>query len=201
MTKKIVVLISGNGSNLQAIMDAIEAKKINNAEIALVVSNKESAYGLERARKKGIPTLIKLLKPYKDSGRTRIDYDIDLADEIVGRVGQQPDLQVLAGFMHILSKEYLQKFTANVINLHPALPGCFDGAQAIERAFDAFTRGLISETGVMVHKVIPQVDRGEPIVQRHVPIYESDTLADLESRIHAVEHELLVEGTIRMLNN
>lgn len=199
-----MVLISGNGSNLQAVIDAINAGRIN-AEIALVVVNRSNAFGLERAKLAGIPTLIKILKPYKDKGKTRLEYDIDLSHEIIALVGQ-PTIQILAGFMHILSAEYLNAFTGPVINLHPALPGCFDGARAIERALEAFKAGLIQNTGVMVHFVIPAVDRGEPILQQvilvlrqNVPIYAEDTLQDLEKRIHSIEHELLVEGTIKVL--
>jgi formyltetrahydrofolate-dependent phosphoribosylglycinamide formyltransferase len=195
--KQLVVYISGNGSNLQAIIDAISKGKIN-AEIALVVSNKTGAFGLERAKKAGIKTLVKLLKPYKDAGKSRVEYDLDLAREVIELTGQ-PDLQVLAGFMHILSAEFLQQFTCDMINLHPALPGCFDGARAIERAFKAFKDGTIPHTGVMVHKVIPEVDRGEPVVQQIVPILESDTVKDLEDSIHQVEHNLLIEGIIKVL--
>jgi phosphoribosylglycinamide formyltransferase len=115
---------------------------------------------------------------------------------------------VLAGFLHILSQEFLEVFSGvrkfdegrhvkteiPIINLHPALPGAFDGAGAIERAFEAFKKGEIQGTGVMVHHVVRDVDRGEPILTRNVEILESDDLAALEERIHAVEHEILVEA-------
>ena len=205
----IVVMVSGNGSNLQAILDAIADGKretLKNAQVALVVSNRSAAYGLERARKAGIPTLVKTLKSYKDQGKSRIQYDIDLSHEIHQLILQshgrdQPDLVVLAGFMHILSPEFLSGFDAGrVINLHPALPGAFDGAHAIDRAFNAFTDKLIAETGVMVHRVIPEVDRGDVIVQQTVPILNTDTLESLEARIHSVEHELIVKGVELMLS-
>ncbi|KAL2916313.1 Bifunctional purine biosynthetic protein ADE5,7 [Polyrhizophydium stewartii] len=212
---RLVVLISGNGSNLQAIIDATRADRIG-AQVALVVSNRRGVFGLERAATAGIPTLVKTLKPYRDQGKTRVDYDVDLAVEIKARLAElaaadpasvplgadpsQPDLIVLAGFMHILSAEFLAGFAdGRVINLHPALPGAFDGAHAIERAFDSFQRGEIANTGVMVHKVIPQVDRGEVVVKREVPILKTDTLATLEERMHSVEHELIVEGVRAML--
>ncbi|KAL5038030.1 hypothetical protein BDV3_001785 [Batrachochytrium dendrobatidis] len=206
---RIVVLISGNGSNLQAIIDAVAAGHIQ-AQISLVVSNKTKAYGLERAAQAGIPTMIKTLKPYRDAGKTRIQYDHDLALDIKSTLASQkpntsqdslmPDLIVLAGFMHILSPEFLSHFyPGRIINLHPALPGQFDGAHAIERAFDSFQKGEIQHTGIMVHKVIAEVDRGQVVLQKQVPILESDTVESLQTRIHASEHVLLVDGIIAML--
>jgi formyltetrahydrofolate-dependent phosphoribosylglycinamide formyltransferase len=197
--KKRVVLISGSGTNLQAVIDAIICGKITDAEISLVVSNRKSAFGLERAKKHAIKTHVMLLKSYSSVGKSRVEYDEDLAQYILDTVGCQPELIILAGFMHILSQEFLLKFTNDVINLHPALPGCFDGAQSIERAFEAFKKGEIKHTGVMVHKVIPEVDRGEPILQRVVDIYPEDSISDLETRIHALEHELLVDATKKIL--
>ncbi|CAG8467110.1 8976_t:CDS:1 [Ambispora gerdemannii] len=195
MTFSIVVLISGNGTNLQALIDATKTSTLN-ATITLVVSNKTSAFGLTRAIKAGIPTLVLTLKEYIDIGKSRVDYDIALAKKIKE---QNPDLIVLAGWMHILSKEFINYFPNNIINIHPALPGQFDGAHAIERAFEAFQRGEITETGVMVHKVIPEVDKGEPLLIEHVPILKSDTLEDLETRIHSVEHRLIVQAAIKFL--
>ncbi|KAL1920981.1 uncharacterized protein VTP21DRAFT_11616 [Calcarisporiella thermophila] len=193
---KLAVLISGYGSNLQALIDATRTGDLP-ADIALVVSNRTKAYGLTRAKEAGIPTLIFPLKPYRDAGKSRSEYDADLADKIAS---QNPDLIVLAGWMHILSPEFLSRFpTGNVINLHPALPGQFDGANAIGRAFEAFQRGEIKETGVMVHQVIAEVDQGEPILVESVPILEKDTLESLEERIHAVEHRLIVQGTKKFL--
>ncbi|KAL7747753.1 large subunit of alpha-aminoadipate reductase [Sorochytrium milnesiophthora] len=192
--RAVVVLISGNGSNLQALIDAAESGTLP-ARIALVVSNRSNAFGLQRASKHNIPTLVHTLKPYKDRATAtyREEYDADLAQAILEHT-PDPRLVVLAGFMHILSPRFLQHFPRKVINLHPALPGQFDGAHAIERAFEAYKAGSISSTGVMVHHVIPEVDRGEVIVQRSVPIEPSDTLQTLEERIHAVEHDLIVEG-------
>ncbi|KAJ3022999.1 hypothetical protein HKX48_004622 [Thoreauomyces humboldtii] len=218
---RIVVLISGSGSNLQAIIDAI-AKGDLEAEIALVVSNRKNAYGLTRATNVGIPTLTVSLKEFKDAGKSRIDFDIDVARQIHAALAASatktgaptqtspatstetsdvsPDLVVLAGFMHILSSEFIQKFPAGrMINLHPALPGAFDGAHAIDRAFAAFQDGTIKETGVMIHRVIPEVDRGEVVLQEKVPILPDDDLKTLEDRIHDVEHRLIVAGAKVML--
>lgn len=194
---RIAVLISGNGSNLQALIDAQARGDLGPTTIDLVVSNASKAYGLQRAADAGIPSLIQTMKPYKEAGKTRLDFDKDLAAEIQThfRTSSGPDLIVLAGFMHILSQDFLSQFPKKVINLHPALPGAFDGIKAIERAFEAFQAGQITETGVMVHEVIPEVDRGRVILVEKVPIHKEDTVEDLASRIHSVEHGLLVRAT------
>ncbi|CAG8516743.1 10914_t:CDS:2 [Funneliformis caledonium] len=196
MAPRIVVLISGNGSNLQAIIDAINSKTLE-GQIVLVVSNKKSAFGLTRATQAGLPTLTFPLKQYKDLGKTRIEYDLDLAKKIKE---YNPNLIILAGWMHILSEEFLKCFDDIIINLHPALPNQFDGTNSIERAYEAFKKGDITKTGVMVHKVIPDVDKGEPLLIEEVPILETDSLDDLETRIHNVEHRLIVQGAKKILD-
>ena len=187
----IVVLISGSGTNLQALIDATQDGRLKGKIIA-VVSNRKNAFGLERAKKAGIPTRTFSLKQFKDQGKTRVDFDVHVAKTI--QEEYHPDLVILAGWMHILSPDFLSYFNNNVMNLHPALPGQFDGAHAIDRAFEAYQKGEIKNTGIMVHKVIADVDRGEVILQREVPIEEKDTLEDLEQRIHFFEHQLIVEG-------
>jgi formyltetrahydrofolate-dependent phosphoribosylglycinamide formyltransferase len=183
--KRLAILISGSGSNLQAIIEAIRAEKLA-AQIVGVVSNRQDAYGLVRAEQAGLPTLYFPLKP----GALREVYDADLAERVAGYA---PDLVVLAGWMHILSPAFLDRFPGQVLNLHPALPGQFAGTHAIERAYQAFHRGEIDHTGIMVHWVIPEVDAGPVAATATVPIYATDTLDDLETRIHATEHRLLVE--------
>ena len=195
MTSKLVVLISGNGSNLQAIIDACRDGYLE-AQVVAVVSNRKQAYGLQRAEKAGIPTRYHPLKPYREADRSRRDYDADLA-EIVGEYN--PDLVVLAGWMLILSADFLDHFSYRVVNLHPALPGQFPGAHAIEEAFEAYQQGEIKETGVMVHLVPDEaVDAGPVIAKQSVPIYRSDTLEMLTKRIHNVEHPLLINALIRL---
>jgi formyltetrahydrofolate-dependent phosphoribosylglycinamide formyltransferase len=191
--KRLAILISGSGTNLQALIDAIGAGTLN-TEIVLVVSNRKAAYGLVRAQEAGIPTLYFPLKPYTDAGKDRAQYDADLAAQIAP---YQPDLIVLAGWMHIFSPAFLDMFPERVINLHPALPGAFAGINAIERTFDAYQRGEVSHGGCMVHYVIPEVDAGAVIVQEIVPIYLEDTLADFEARLHAAEHRIIVEAVRR----
>jgi formyltetrahydrofolate-dependent phosphoribosylglycinamide formyltransferase len=187
---KLVVLISGSGTNLQAIMDAI-AKGHLKAEIAVVVSNRKNAYGLVRAAEAGIETLYFPLKPYTDEGKSRAEYDADLAARVKA---YNPDLIVLAGWMHILGSAFLDEFPRKVINLHPALPGEFAGVNAIERAYEAAQKGKIKRSGVMIHYAIPEVDAGDVIMLGEVPILETDSLEDFEARMHATEHQMLVQA-------
>ncbi len=195
MTANIVVLISGNGSNLQALIDAIRMRALD-ATIACVVSNRKAAFGLVRAEKAGIPTRYFPLKPYLDVGRTRAEYDADLAALVAA---YKPDWVVLAGWMHILSAAFVGRFPYRVVNLHPALPGKFPGAHAIEEAFAAFQRGEIKQTGCMVHLVPDEaVDAGPVIGTAEVPIYRTDTLEMLANRMHQAEHKLLVQSLHRL---
>lgn len=194
-TPRLAVLISGSGSNLQALIDAAAAGALA-AEIALVVSNRKAAYGLERAAQAGIEALYFPLKPYTDAGRPRADYDADLAARVAAR---RPDLIVLAGWMHILSLAFLDRFPSQIINLHPAPPGMFPGADAVRRTFDACQRGEISAGGCIVHYAVPVVDAGAVIAQAAVPCQPGDTLAAFEARLHEVEHRLIVEAVQRVL--
>ena len=182
---RLVVLISGSGTNLQAILDACASGALP-AQVAAVVSNKREAFGLERARRAGVPAIARPRPKEQD----RRAYDGELADLVASH---QPDWIILAGWMRILSSNFLDRFPGRVINLHPALPGTFPGTHAIERAFDAHQKGEIRNTGVMVHLVPDEgVDCGPVLLQEEVPIREDDTLESLEARIHAVEHRLLV---------
>ena len=191
MTPRVVVLVSGNGSNLQALMNAnLELR------IVLVVSNRKAAFALERANAADIATLYAPLKPYTDAGRSRAEYDADLAQKINLL---EPDLVLLAGWMHVFSPTFLERVGVPVINLHPALPGQFAGAHAIEDAYSAWLEGKITESGCMVHHVIPQLDAGEPIATRVVPFQTGDTLEIFAERLHAAEHELIVEATQKIL--
>lgn len=189
--KRLVVMISGGGSNLQALIDACQTGALN-AGIVAAFSNRADAYGLERARQAGIPTVTFPLAPYKQADRQRNDYDHDLAKLVAAF---EPDLIILAGWMLILSPAFLNHFPQRVINLHPALPGQFTGTHAIQRAYDAFQRGKIDHTGVMVHWVIPEVDAGQAIASAAVTIRPEDTIEELEARIHEVEHQMIVEAT------
>ncbi len=187
----LVVLLSGFGSNLQAIIDACAGGTLH-AHVAAVISNNPDAYGLERARQANIPA-IAFPKP-RQLGRGT--YDAELARLVMS---YQPDWVVLAGWMRILSNSFLACFPNRVVNLHPALPGNFPGTEAIHRAFDSYQRGEITQTGVMVHLVPDEgVDSGPVLAQEIVPIHPEDRLEVLEARIHMVEHRLLV-STLRSL--
>ncbi len=187
---RIAVLISGYGSNLQAILDAVASGRLPGVEVALVVSNRKEAYGLLRAIRAGIPVVYFPLAPYTRAGRPRADYDAALAG-LLRSFGVE--WVVLAGWMHVLSNAFLSHFPKRVVNLHPALPGAFPGTHAIRRAYEAFRRGEIAHTGAMVHLVPDEgVDVGPVLAQEAVPILPTDALEDMEERIHAVEHRLLI---------
>jgi formyltetrahydrofolate-dependent phosphoribosylglycinamide formyltransferase len=192
---RLVVLISGSGSNLQAILDACESGALN-ARVTAVVSNRKAAFGLERARQAHVPTLYLPLKPYTDAGRPRQEYDQVLADRLIAL---HPDLVVLAGWMHIFTPCFYESFRGRVINLHPALPGQFPGTHSIQRAYEAFRRGEIPHGGVMVHRAVPEVDAGDVIAREVVPILSTDTLETFEARVHETEHRLLVEAIRQIL--
>lgn len=188
---RIAILISGSGTNLQAILNASEAGKLPGVEIALVVSNRIEAYGIKRAIQHSVPVIYFPLAPYTRAGRPRAHYDADLAGIL-----RAFDVEwvVQAGWMHVFSNAFLQHFPSRVINLHPALPGAFPGTHAIRRAYEAYQRGEIAHTGVMVHLVPDEgVDVGPVIAQEVMPIYPEDSLEELEARVHATEHRLLVQ--------
>ncbi len=183
---RLVVLVSGGGSNLQAILDACAAGHLP-AQVVAVFSNRPSAFGLERARLAGVPALA-VPKPKEQDRRA---YDAALAAQVAAHT---PDWVVLAGWMRVLSSAFLDRFPNRVVNLHPALPGQFPGTHAIERAFEAYQRGDIAHTGVMVHLVPDEgVDNGPVLGQAVVPIHPKDTLDTLSARMHTTEHRLLVE--------
>jgi len=187
---RIAILVSGFGSNQQAILDAVEVGRLPGVEVSVVVSNRKNAAGITRAIRHGVPVVYFPLAPYTQAGRPRAAYDARLAGIL-----QAFDTRwvVMAGWMHVLGAAFLDLFPSRVVNLHPALPGTFPGTHAIERAYEAYRRGEIEHTGVMVHLVTdPAVDAGPVVAQQAVPIHASDTLDDLEARIHAVEHNLLV---------
>jgi phosphoribosylglycinamide formyltransferase 1 len=186
MNARLVVLISGTGSNLQAILDACASGELP-ASVGSVISNKADAYGLTRARNAGIDDAIHFPKLETES---RNEYDSRLANYITTKL---PDYIVLAGWMRILSSSFLSAFPNKVINLHPALPDTFPGTHAIERAFEAYQRGEIKHTGIMVHLVPDEgVDNGPVLATEIVPIHAEDTLESLEFRVHQTEHRVLV---------
>lgn len=177
---RLVVMVSGNGSNLQALIDNVHHNPKVNAEIALVVCSKDGARALERAATAGIPTAVVALADPAD----REERDARL-NEAIGAVN--PDLVVMAGWMSIVTGVFLNQFPDKVINLHPSLLPAFPGMHAIQEAFDWGVR----TTGVTVHIAEEAVDGGPPILQEPVPILPGDTVDTLAERIHGVEHRLL----------
>ena len=175
---KIIVLISGSGSNLQAIIDACNAKMINGCVIG-VISNKANAYGLERAKKNNIPTNVINHNDFT----TRKDFDKELVSSINIF---QPDLIVLAGFMRILSPIMTSVFKNKMINIHPSLlpkyPGLNTHEQVIANDDD--------EHGVTIHSVSEELDGGPIIAQSKISVYKDQKLDDLIERIHEIEHKI-----------
>jgi len=186
MSSRLIVLISGNGSNLQAILDACARNELP-ASVVAVISNKADAYGLVRAQNAGIEA-VDFPKLETESRR---DYDSRLADYVTTKL---PDYIILAGWMRILTSAFLDHFPDRVINLHPALPGMFPGTRAIERAYEAFKHNQISHTGVMVHLVPDEgVDNGPVLATEKIEFNAGESIDVFEARVHSVEHRLLVQ--------
>ena len=185
-----MVLASGNGSNLQAIIDACEAETLH-AHVVGVVSDNRDSFALQRAAQHNVACRV------VDAANTgRSEFNIQLARAVSEF---KPDIVVLAGFMRLLTMEFLAHFPQRVINVHPALPGELPGTHAITRAFDEFVAGKRTHTGVMVHFVPDEgVDSGPVIDSAVVPIYPTDSLADLEQRMHATEHQLLITALTQL---
>ena len=178
MTKRIVVLISGSGSNLQAVMDAIDAGQIN-GRIEAVLSNKAEAFGLERATKAGIPALI--LKHTDFESRESFD------QAMIEKIDQhKPDLIVLAGFMRILSAEFVRHYQGRMFNIHPSLLPKYKGLHTHQRAIEA---GDL-EHGCTVHFVTEELDGGPLAVQGKVSIDADDSAESLQQKVHKVEHQI-----------
>lgn len=174
---KIAVLVSGNGSNLQSIIDHVTQGKIP-GEICLVLSNVVGAYGLERAQKAGIATEI---LASKDSGLSREEYDIEL-DKVLAKY--EPDLIVLAGFMRILSYAFVKQYEGKMINIHPSLLPKYKGLHTHQRALE----NKDTEHGVSVHFVTAELDGGPVILQAKVPIFAEDDETILAERVQQQEH-------------
>jgi phosphoribosylglycinamide formyltransferase-1 len=187
--KRLVVMVSGSGSNLQAIIDAC-AREALHAEVVAVVSNKADVFALQRADAAGVPAVHVGVHP----GEERSDYDARLADVVAGF---DPDLVVLAGWMRILTMSFLGWFPNRVVNLHPALPGELPGTGAIERAWDEAVAGERTRTGVMVHLVPDEgVDDGPVLGTATVDIDTSAGFEHFAQLVHATEHRLLVDTLI-----
>ncbi|MCB0873392.1 MAG: phosphoribosylglycinamide formyltransferase [Actinobacteria bacterium] len=183
---RVVVLISGTGTNLQRLIDTVHVGG-EPIEIVRVVSSREDAAGLQRAEDAGIPTAVVLQSDHPD----RAARDAALADMVEE---ERPDLVVLAGWMSILTGTFLDRFPDRVINLHPSMLPAFPGMHAIEEALAWGVRW----TGVTVHFVEEQVDGGPPILQEPVEVLYGDSAESLTARIREVEHRL-VPRVVRLM--
>ena len=184
--KRLVVLVSGSGSNLQAIIDACASERLR-AEVVAVVSNRPDVFALQRADAAGVPAVHVGVHP----GEERSDYDARLADVVAGF---DPDLVVLAGWMRLLTMSFLGWFPGRVVNLHPALPGDLPGTGAIERAWQEAVDGTRTRTGVMVHLVPDEgVDDGPVLGTATVPIDVEAGFDAFAALLHDTEHRLLVD--------
>jgi formyltetrahydrofolate-dependent phosphoribosylglycinamide formyltransferase len=193
-TAKVAVLASGSGTNLQALIDACGTSQLS-AHIVAVVTDNPDAGAIARAHAAHIPTIV--VSRQKDE--TRSDYDLRLAQAVRDT---RADVVVLAGFMRLLSMNFLAHFPMRVINLHPALPGEFPGVHAIERAFAERDVKGRTHSGVMVHFVPDEgVDNGPVIASRQVPILKSDTLDTFTQRMHETEHELIVLAVQKVIQS
>lgn len=181
---KIVVLISGNGSNLQSLLEGCHSKIIN-GEIVAVVSNNPDAFGLKRAKTFGVNTLVIDENNYKIEKK-------DFHEKVYEAVKQfKPDLVILAGYMKILTKSFISSFQDKIINIHPSLLPKYPGLNTHQRALNA--KDEIS--GATVHFVTEKLDSGPIIIQGEVPIFPNDTEQSLRARVLEIEHKIFVATT------
>lgn len=178
MKKRVAVLISGFGSNLQALIESCKNENFP-AKICLVISNKQDAFGLQRAEKEKIKNLFIDSKAFK----TRAEFEQKVNEHL-----QAHNIQIicLAGFMRLLSDFFINTWAGKIINIHPSLLPAFKGVDAIKQAFDY----KVKITGVTVHVVTKEMDSGPIIMQQAVKINKTDTLQTLEEKIHQTEHKL-----------
>lgn len=185
---KISVLISGGGTNLQAIIDSIESGYIKHGEIVQVISSKDEAFGLTRAKVKGIKAIAISKKKYLTIEKV---HEV-LISELLGSGTQ---LIVLAGYLNILPKEIIEKFRERIINVHPSLipKYCGEGFYG-DKVHLAVLENKEEFSGATVHYVDEGVDTGPIISSKKVPVFSDDSVVSLANRIHEVEHEILVEA-------
>lgn len=182
MAKRIGVLLSGRGSNFEALADSVAARRIPNAEIAIVISNRESAPGIEKARARGIAA-----KVIPSTGLQREAYDKLVVEALRG---SKVDLVCLAGYMRLLSPYFVAAFPNRILNIHPSLLPAFPGLEAQRQALE---HG-VKFTGCTVHFVDENLDAGPILVQAVVPVKDCDTVETLSERVLEEEHRIYTEA-------
>jgi len=185
---RLGILLSGRGSNFLAIAESIRTGKLKRAEIAVVISNIAGAPGLTKARELGLTTAL-----FVSKGRKREDHD---ADVIASLCAQNVDLVCLAGYMRLLSPQFVAAFPNRILNIHPSLLPAFPGLEAQEQAF-AYGAKV---TGCTVHFVDEELDHGAIVVQRAIPVLDSDDEHSLAERILAEEHQAYTEAIARVVS-
>ncbi len=181
--KQIAFLVSGNGTNAENLIKEIKAGRVPDAEARLVISDNPLAAALEKAAKLGVEAVVIDRKKYP----SKPGFEAAIRHELEDR---EIDLIALAGFMRVLSGDFVRHFAGKIINIHPSLLPAFPGAHGIREAFEA----KVQETGVTVHFVDEGVDTGPLIVQKKIPVDARETLETLEAKIHAVEYQLYPEA-------
>lgn len=186
-TFRLGILISGRGSNMVALIDAAQAGMIPNAEVSVVISDKPNAAGLAKAQERGIETVV-----VERRGRSREEHDREIMAAVRDR---NIDLVCLAGYMRILSREFIEGFRGRILNIHPSLLPSFPGLEPQKQALDSG----VDFSGCTVHFVDETLDGGPIIAQRVVPVLEGDTVETLSARILEQEHQLYPEAVAQVL--
>ncbi len=179
---KIGILISGRGSNMAAIIDAVQDGKIPNSEISVVISDKAQAEGLQKAKARSVETVV-----IEKKGRRRAEHDAEIIAELKKR---NVELVCLAGYMRLLSEEFIHAFPNRILNIHPSLLPSFRGLEAQKQAIDHGAK----ISGCTVHFVDEELDHGEIILQKTVEVKSGDTAETLSARILEHEHALYIES-------
>ena len=184
---KLGILISGRGSNMVALVDAVASGEIPDSTVAVVISDKRDAAGLEKARERGVDTVV-----IDRKGRPREEHDAEIIAELRHR---GVELVCLAGYMRLLSPAFVHAFPGRIVNIHPSLLPAFPGLDAQKQAFDAG----VKVSGCTVHFVDELLDHGKVILQREVEVMDGDTVDTLSARILEQEHSLYVEAVASLV--
>ena len=198
MTEKfrLIVLASGSGTHLQALLEACENDTLD-AEVVVVISDRQDSFALHHAMELGIPALYRPWGPYNKAGKLPFTYDLDMA-ALVGLYN--PDLIVLAGWTRPLTMAFLENFRGMVIGVRPTLPGIAFETDPIAHAFESFKQGALNYTGVTAHYLLHEKDDQGPLITKQiVPIYPEDDLETLKARVQEIEQKVLIGAIAKVL--